>query len=48
MTTIGKGIGIVAGATLFAAAIYLILAFPGFVSDRASTIPAHTVQETRR
>ena len=48
MTTLGRGIGIVAGAITLAAAIYLILAFPGFVSDRASTVPAHTLQETRR
>ena len=48
MTTIGKGIRIVAGATLLAAAIYAILAFPGFVSDRASTVPVHSGSEGRR
>ena len=48
MKAIGKSVRIAAGATLLAAAIYLILAFPGVVSDRASTIPAHTVLETRR
>ena len=48
MKTIGRGTKIVAGAGLLAAAIYVILAFPGFVSDRDSTVPVHTLQETRR
>jgi hypothetical protein len=48
MKTIGRGTKIVAGAGLLAVAIYVILAFPGFVSDRDSTVPAHTLQETRR
>ena len=48
MKTIGRGTKIVAGAGLLVVAIYVILAFPGFVSDRDSTVPVHTLQETRR
>ena len=38
---------VIAGATLMAAALYAVLAMPGFVSDRDSTVPAR-VQEARR
>ena len=37
MEMIGKSLRIAAGAALLSAAIYLILAIPGFVSDRDST-----------
>jgi hypothetical protein len=45
---IGKSLRIAAGATLLSATIYLILAIPGFVSDRDSTVSIHELQETRR
>jgi hypothetical protein len=48
MEMIGKSLRIAAGAALLSAAIYLILAIPGFVSDRDSTVPIHDIQETRR
>lgn len=38
---------VIAGATLAAAALYAVLAMPGFVSDMDSTVPART-QEARR
>ena len=48
MRSIGKGIQIVVAATLLAAAITLILALPGFLSDRASTVPVHMLPESGR
>jgi ABC-type spermidine/putrescine transport system permease subunit II len=48
MEMIGNSLRIAAGATLLSATIYLILAIPGFVSDRDSTVPIHDLQETRR
>ena len=48
MEMIGKSLRIAAGATLLSATIYLILAIPGFVSDRDSTVPIHDLQEARR
>ena len=41
MTMIGKGLRIAAGAIILAATIAFILSFPGFVSDRDSTVPIH-------
>ena len=38
---------VAAGAVVLAAAIHFILSFPGFVSDRDSTVPMHP-QATRR
>ena len=38
---------VIAGATLMAAALYAVLAMPGFVSDTSSTVPTRT-QEARR
>jgi len=37
----------IAGAVLMAAALYAVLAVPGFVSDMDSTVPAR-MQEARR
>ena len=41
MKQINKGLRITAGAALFAAAIYVLLSLPGFVSDPDSTVPIH-------
>ena len=38
---------VIAGATLMAAALYAVLAMPGFVSDRDSVVSVRT-QEARR
>ncbi len=38
---------VIVGATLMAAALYAVLAMPGFVSDMDSTMPTRT-QEARR
>ena len=38
---------VIAGATLMAAALYAVLAMPGFVSDMDSTVPTRA-QEARR
>ena len=48
MEMIGISLRIAAGATLLSVTIYLILAIPGFVSDRDSTVPIHDLQGTRR
>jgi hypothetical protein len=48
MTTIGKGIRITAGAALLAAALGAILAIPGFVAERAGTVPVHARREVPR
>jgi UPF0716 family protein affecting phage T7 exclusion len=39
MNGIFKGLRVTAGAILTAAAIWLILAAPGFLSDASSTVP---------
>jgi len=36
------------GAVLLAAALLALLAVPGLVSDRDSTVPLHTAQEAGR
>ena len=37
-----------AGAILFAAAIFLLLAAPGFLSDASSTVPIDQMTEAER
>jgi hypothetical protein len=45
----GSGsVQLVLGAALIAGVFYAILALPGFVSDRDSTVPVHAVRETHR
>jgi len=39
---------VVIGAVLLAAALFALLAAPGLVSDRDSTVPLHRVQEARQ
>ena len=50
--TIGKrrrtGLEVAAGAMVFAAVMWGVLAAPGFLSDQDSTVPAMHVQEARR
>ena len=48
MNTIGKALRITAGAAVFAAAIYVVLSAPGFLSDRDSTVAIQVLQTTRR
>jgi len=36
------------GAVLLAAALFALLAVPGLVSDRDSTVPLHTAQKAGR
>ncbi len=36
------------GAVLLAAMLFAVMAAPGFVSDRDSTVPLHPRQEARR
>jgi len=48
MQRIGKGVRMVLGGALFALTVYLILALPGVVSDRSSTVPNQHVGESRR
>ncbi len=39
---------VAAGAVLLAAALFALLAVPGLVSDRASTVPLQPVREAGR
>ena len=48
MIAIGKVTKIVMGAWLLALTVYVILAFPGYVSDSDSVVPLHAMRETRR
>lgn len=48
MKMISRAIQLIVGATLFAAAIYLVLAAPGLLSDRDSTVPDRLVLESRQ
>ena len=48
MKMIGRAIQLIVGATLFAAAIYMVLAAPGLMSDRESTVPNRLVLESRQ
>ena len=36
------------GAALLAAALFALMAMPGLVSDRDSTVPLHPVREARQ
>ena len=36
------------GAALLAAALFALMAVPGLVSDRDSTVPLHRVREARQ
>ena len=36
------------GAALLAAALFALMAMPGLVSDRDSTVPLHLAREARR
>ena len=46
MKIIGRAIQLIVGAALFAAAIYMVLAVPGLMSDRDSTVPNRLVLES--
>jgi hypothetical protein len=48
MKMIGRSIHVIVGAMLFAAAIYMVLAAPGLLSDRDSAVPNRPVLESRR
>jgi hypothetical protein len=48
MKKIGRAIQLIVGAALFAAAIYMVLAVPGLMSDRDSTVPKRLVLESRQ
>jgi hypothetical protein len=48
MKRIGRAIQLIVGATLFAMAIYMVLAAPGLMSDRDSTVPNRLVLESRQ
>jgi hypothetical protein len=48
MKIIGRAIQLIVGAALFAAAIYMVLAVPGLMSDRDSTVPNRLVLESRQ
>ena len=48
MKMISRAIQLIVGATLFAAVIYMVLAAPGLVSDRYSTVPIRLVLESRQ
>lgn len=48
MQRIGKSAKVVAAAGLLAAVLYTLLAFPGFVSDRDSTVPARIMPRGQR
>jgi len=41
-------LGMVISAVLLAASLFALLAAPGLVSDRDSTVPLHRVQEARQ
>jgi hypothetical protein len=43
-----RGVRTAIGALLVAAALYALLAAPGFLSDQASTVALRHVQESRR
>jgi hypothetical protein len=46
MKMLGRAVQLIVGATLFAAAIYMVLAAPGLLSDRDSTVPYRLVLES--
>jgi hypothetical protein len=48
MKMIGRAIQLIVGAALFASAIYMVLAAPGLMSDRDSTVPSRLVLESRQ
>jgi hypothetical protein len=48
MKMIGRAIQVIVGATLFAWAIYMVLAVPGLLCDRDSTVPNRLVLESHR
>ena len=48
MKILSKAIQLIVGAALFAAALYMVLAAPGLVSDRYSTVPIRLVLESRQ
>jgi len=43
-----ENLRILVGAPLLAATLVAIVATPGFLSDRDSTVPLHVAQEARR
>jgi hypothetical protein len=48
MKMLSRVVQLIVGATLFAAAIYMVLAAPGLLSDRDSTVPNRLVLESRQ
>jgi hypothetical protein len=48
MKTFSKCLGIAAGATCLAAALYALLAMPGVISDRDSTVALSAGTEVLR
>ncbi len=48
MQRIGKGARIAAAAGLLAAVLYAMLALPGFVSDRDSTVSIRIMPDRQR
>jgi hypothetical protein len=48
MKVIGRAIQLIVGATLLATAIYMVLAAPGLMSNRDSTVPNRLVLESRQ
>lgn len=43
-----KGTRLVLGAVLLAATLFALVAVPGFMSDRASTVPLRQMREVLR
>jgi len=48
MRKINKYAALAVGGVAFALTLYLLMTFPGLVSDQASTVPVQTMQEQRR
>jgi hypothetical protein len=48
MKVIGRAIQLIVAATLLATAIYMVLAAPGLMSNRDSTVPNRLVLESRQ
>jgi hypothetical protein len=48
MKMLSRAVQLIVGATLFATAIYMVLAAPGLLSDRDSTVPNRLVLESRQ
>jgi len=48
MRKINKYAALAVGGVAFALTLYLLMTFPGFVSDQTSTVPVQALQERRR